>query len=99
MKDFKLGTFIIWTIIIGLLTFVSFMLSWDNDAVSFPWIVPRIMAFIFGFPSLIIIQVFFQKLIMSDSAMSIYMFSICLNCALYGLLIERIIYFRKKKGG
>jgi hypothetical protein len=97
MKDFKLGTFIVWTFIIGLLTFVSFMLSWDNSAVSFPWVVPRIMAFIFGFPSLIIMQAFFQKLIMSDSATLIFMVSICLNCALYGLLIERIIYFKKKK--
>jgi hypothetical protein len=99
MKDFKLRTFIIWTFIIGLLTFVSFMLSWDNDAVSFPWIVPRIMSFIFGFPFLIILQAFSQKLIMSESVMPIYLVSICLNCALYGLLIERIIYFRKRKRG
>jgi hypothetical protein len=97
IKNFKAGTFFISLVVIGILTFLSFMFSWDNAETTFPWVIPRILAFIFSFPFLLIVEVFFIKLMVSENAESIFMLAICLNCCLYALLIERIIYFRKKK--
>ena len=61
MRNFKVATFLISSIIIGLLTFLSFMLSWDNAETTFPWIIPRIMSLIFAFPLLLIVEAFFYK--------------------------------------
>ena len=99
MKNFNKQTFIISTVLIGLLLIPSFLAEWANDegtlGINIILLTLSKLFYVIRFPT----HTLFWKLFSSNAGF--YMIGLILNCLFYGLLIERTIplfNFKKAKG-
>lgn len=96
MKNFNVKLFLLLTVIIGMLLVVSFIVAWaEDEGVSESNILIDILSetfYILRFPTHTLLWKFF-----SSSAESFFS-GLALNCLLFALAIERIIYLFKRSG-
>jgi len=105
MKNFNLRIFIISSLVIGLLVFISMMAEWgveENypDDVGLFWIILAKSFWIFSFPFSLLFWIFESIIIPPRYEIITFTFvlaGLILNSFLIGLLIERLFYLRKKK--
>lgn len=104
MKNFNLRIFIISSLVIGLLVFVSMMAEWGLEEnypdVGFFWIILAKSFWIFSFPFSLLFWIFESRIIPPQYEAITYTFilaGLILNSFLIGLLIERLLYLRRKK--
>jgi hypothetical protein len=96
MKKFNLRIFIISSLVIGLLTFISIMAEWaveDNSpGIGLFWIILAKSFWVFSFPINLWLLIF-----KFNFNASFILVLLILNSFLVGLFIERLFYLRKKK--
>lgn len=104
MKKFNLRIFIISSLVIGLLTFISIMAEWaveDNSpGIGLFWIILAKSFWIFSFPFSLLFWIFESRIIPPRYETITFAFilaGLILNSFLVGLFIERLFYLRKKK--
>ena len=94
MKKFSKGTFIIATILFGLLLIPSFLAAWGEDegtlGTNIIWVTFAKLFYILRFPTHTLLWTVF-----SESGANIYFVGLFINCFFYGFLTERLIYFIK----
>lgn len=92
MKNFSKPTFIIATVVFGLLLVPSFLAAWAEDegtlGTSIIWTTFAKLFYILRFPT----HTLFWTLITKFGA-TIFFLGLGLNCLFYGLITERIIAF------
>lgn len=90
MKNFSKSTFIISTIVFGLLLIPSFLAAWAEDegtlGTNIIWLTFAKLFYILRFPT----HTLFWTVITSGGA-TIYFTGLLINCLFYGLLTERLI--------
>ena len=103
MKKFNLRIFIISSLVIGLLVFISMMAEWhveDNSPGVGLFLILLAKSFwIFSFPFSLVFWIFESWIIPPRYEIITYIFilgGLILNSFFIGLLIERIFYLRKK---
>ena len=94
MKKFSKGTFIIATILFGLLLIPSFLAAWGEDEGTLGTNIILVtfakLFYILRFPTHTLLWTVF-----SENGATIYFVGLIINCFFYGLLTERLIYFIK----
>ena len=96
MKNFNFRIFIISSLVIGLLVFISMMVQWgveeNSPGVGLFWIILAKSYWIFSFPINILFWIFEYKL-----SPTFILAGLTFNNLLVSLLIERLFYLRKKQ--
>ena len=96
IKNFNRQTFIITTIIVGLLLIPSFLAAWGEDegtlGTNIFWVAFAKLFYVLRFPTHTLFWTIF-----SNGGATIYFVGLIINCMFYGLLTERLISLFKAK--
>jgi len=96
IKNFNRQTFIITTIIVGLLLIPSFLAAWGEDEGTLGTNIFLVtfakLFYVLRFPTHTLLWTIF-----SNGGATVYFVGLIINCMFYGLLTERLISFFKTK--
>ena len=94
MRNFNKLTFIIATILFGLLLVLGFLAAWAEDegtlGTNIIWVTFAKLFYILRFPTHTLLWTFF-----SSNGTTIYFAGLIINCIFYGFITERLFSFVK----
>lgn len=93
MKKFHIGTFLLATLGVVILTFLSFIAvagQGEGNPMNTFWLIFAKLFYVFSFPTIILFGNFVSNWALMFGGLFI-------NCVLYGILIERTMYLFKKR--
>ncbi len=97
MRKFNIVIFLVSSLIVMTLMFMSFMAAWGEDEgnkLNLFWLFFARLFYILRFPTHVLFWGFLTK-----HGGSYFILGLIINCFFYGLLIERLFSLRKKKSG
>jgi hypothetical protein len=96
MKKFNLVIFLISVIVIGVLTFVSFLAAFaidEGNKLNMIWLFFSKLFYVLRFPT----HTLFWAFLTRHEGPTIYLMGLFINCIFYALLIERIFSLFNKR--
>lgn len=96
MKKFNLRIFIRATVIFIILIFIGEIALYEyetHQAYGLGWKISAELVSVFRFPTII----FFWKYLTSNNSIFLFVIGTFINCAFFGVIVERIFYLLRKK--